>query len=149
MSELEQARKDVNRIDAEMARLFEERMRAVSRIAAYKKENGLPVRDPVREAAMIARNRTLIGDQSVEADYVEFLQSRGASLIMIAKGQRSAAVADSCKRYGGSYLGTMGGTAALFADENVESIECIDYPELGMEAVWKLRVKNLPAFILL
>ena len=81
--------------------------------------------------------------------YVEFLQSRGASLIMIAKGQRSAAVADSCKRYGGSYLGTMGGTAALFADENVESIECIDYPELGMEAVWKLRVKNLPAFILL
>ena len=81
--------------------------------------------------------------------YVEFLQSRGASLIMIAKGQRSAAVADSCKRYGGFYLGTMGGTAALFADENVESIECIDYPELGMEAVWKLRVKNLPAFILL
>ena len=81
--------------------------------------------------------------------YVEFLQSRGASLVMIAKGQRSAAVADSCKRYGGFYLGTMGGTAALFADENVESIECIDYPELGMEAVWKLRVKNLPAFILL
>lgn len=81
--------------------------------------------------------------------YVEFLQSRGASLIMIAKGQRSAAVADSCKRYGGFYLGTMGGTAALFANENVESIECIDYPELGMEAVWKLRVKNLPAFILL
>lgn len=81
--------------------------------------------------------------------YVEFLQSRGASLVMLAKGQRSPQVAASCRKYGGFYLGTMGGTAALFAEENVVSIECIDFPELGMEAVWKLKVKNLPAFILL
>ena len=81
--------------------------------------------------------------------YVEMLQSRGASLVMIGKGQRGDEVAESCRKYSGFYLGTTGGTAALFARENVESIECIDYPELGMEAVWKLKVKNLPAFILL
>lgn len=81
--------------------------------------------------------------------YVEALQSRGASLVMIGKGQRSQQVAESCKRHGGFYLGTTGGTAALFAEKYVESIECVDYPELGMEAVWKLRVRSLPAFILL
>ncbi len=74
MSELDQARKEINRIDEEMARLFESRMAAVKRIAAYKKENGLPVRDPVREAAMIDANRSKITDQAIESHYVEFLK---------------------------------------------------------------------------
>ena len=81
--------------------------------------------------------------------YVERFQSLGGSLVMIAKGQRSAQVAESCKRYGGFYLGITGGTAALFASENVESLECLEFPELGMEAVWQIRVKSLPAFILI
>jgi fumarate hydratase class I len=80
--------------------------------------------------------------------YVELLQSRGASLIMIAKGNRSQQVTDACKKYGGFYLGSIGGPAALLAEENIKKVECIDFPELGMEAVWKIEVVNFPAFIL-
>ena len=80
--------------------------------------------------------------------YVDLLQSLGGSMIMIAKGSRSQKVTDACKKYGGFYLGTIGGTAALFAEENIKRTECIDYPELGMEAVWKIEVKDFPAFIL-
>ncbi|MGO9614287.1 MAG: fumarate hydratase [Dissulfurispiraceae bacterium] len=80
--------------------------------------------------------------------YVDLLQSKGASLIMIAKGNRSQQVTDACKKYGGFYLGSIGGPAALLADENIKKVECIDFPELGMEAVWKIEVVNFPAFIL-
>ncbi|MBN2384021.1 fumarate hydratase [bacterium] len=81
-------------------------------------------------------------------DYVELFQSLGGSLIMIAKGNRSRIVTDSCKQYGGFYLGSIGGPAALLAEENIKKVECLDYPELGMEAVWKIEVENFPAFIL-
>lgn len=80
--------------------------------------------------------------------YVDLLQSRGASLIMIAKGNRSQQVTEACKKYGGFYLGSIGGPAALLADENIKKIECIDFSELGMEAVWKIEVVDFPAFIL-
>ncbi len=80
--------------------------------------------------------------------YVDLLQSKGGSMIMIAKGNRSQQVTDACKKYGGFYLGSIGGPAALLADENIKKVECIDFPELGMEAVWKIDVENFPAFIL-
>lgn len=80
--------------------------------------------------------------------YVELLQSRGASLIMIAKGNRSREVTDACKKYGGFYLGSIGGPAALLASENIKKVECLDFPELGMEAVWRIEVVDFPAFIL-
>ncbi len=80
--------------------------------------------------------------------YVGLLQSKGASLIMIAKGNRSQQVTDACKKYGGFYLGSIGGPAALLAEENIKKVECIDFPELGMEAVWKIEVEDFPAFIL-
>ncbi len=80
--------------------------------------------------------------------YVELLQSKGASLIMIAKGNRSRQVTDSCKKYGGFYLGSIGGPAALLASENIRKVECLDFPELGMEAVWRIEVIDFPAFIL-
>jgi fumarate hydratase class I len=80
--------------------------------------------------------------------YVDLLQSRGASLIMIAKGNRSQMVTDACKKYGGFYLGSIGGPAALLAFENIKKVECLDFPELGMEAVWKIEVVDFPAFIL-
>ncbi|HHD62783.1 MAG TPA: fumarate hydratase [Desulfobulbaceae bacterium] len=80
--------------------------------------------------------------------YVPLFQKLGGSMIMIAKGNRSQMVTDSCKQYGGFYLGSIGGPAALLAAENISSIECIDYPELGMEAVWKIEAENFPAFIL-
>ncbi|HUK99666.1 MAG TPA: fumarate hydratase [Nitrospirota bacterium] len=80
--------------------------------------------------------------------YVDLLQSLGGSLIMIAKGNRNQQVTDACKKYGGFYLGSIGGPAALLAEENIKKVECIDYPELGMEAVWKIEVVDFPAFIL-
>ena len=80
--------------------------------------------------------------------YVPLFQKLGGSMIMIAKGNRSQVVTDSCKEYGGFYLGSIGGPAALLAAKNITSVECLDFAELGMEAVWKIEVKNFPAFIL-
>ena len=80
--------------------------------------------------------------------YVPLFQKLGGSMIMIAKGNRSQVVTDSCKEYGGFYLGSIGGPAALLAAKNITSVECLDFAELGMEAVWKIEVDNFPAFIL-
>jgi len=80
--------------------------------------------------------------------YVDLLQSHGGSLVMIAKGNRSQQVTDACKKHGGFYLGSIGGPAAVLAEENIKKVECIDFPELGMEAVWKIEVEDFPAFIL-
>lgn len=80
--------------------------------------------------------------------YVDSLQAEGGSLIMIAKGNRSQQVTDACKKHGGFYLGSIGGPAAILAEENIKKVECLDYPELGMEAVWKIEVVDFPAFIL-
>ena len=80
--------------------------------------------------------------------YVDLLQANGGSMIMIAKGNRSRQVTDACKKHGGFYLGSIGGPAALLAEENIKKVECIDYPELGMEAVWRIEVEDFPAFIL-
>jgi fumarate hydratase class I len=80
--------------------------------------------------------------------YVDLLQSQRGSMVMLAKGNRSKAVTDSCKRHGGFYLGTIGGTAAILAQENITKVEVLDYPELGMEAIWRIEVKDYPAFIL-
>ena len=81
--------------------------------------------------------------------YVEEFQALGGSLIMLAKGNRSAAVAQSCKKYGGFYLGSIGGPAARLAQDCIKKIEVLDYEELGMEAVFKIEVENFPAFIII
>ena len=80
--------------------------------------------------------------------YVDLFQSHGASLITLAKGNRSQQVTDACKKYGGFYLGSIGGPAAILAQENIKKVEVLEYPELGMEAVWKIEVEDFPAFIL-
>ncbi len=80
--------------------------------------------------------------------YVPLFQKLGGSMVMIAKGNRSQVVTDSCKKYGGFYLGSIGGPAALLAAENITSVQCLDFAELGMEAVWKIEVRDFPAFIL-
>ncbi len=80
--------------------------------------------------------------------YVESFQRHGGSLIMVAKGNRSRAVIESCKKYGGFYLGSVGGPAALLAAENIKSVETVDFEDLGMEAIRKIRVENMPAFII-
>jgi fumarate hydratase class I len=80
--------------------------------------------------------------------YVDLFQSHGGSMIMLAKGNRTQVVTDACKKYGGFYLGSIGGPAAILAQNNIKSIECLEYPELGMEAIWKIDVVDFPAFIL-
>jgi fumarate hydratase, class I len=81
--------------------------------------------------------------------YVEQFQSLGGSLIMLAKGNRSSAVSAACKKYGGFYLGSIGGPAARLAQDCIKKVEVLDYEELGMEAVWKIEVENFPAFIII
>jgi fumarate hydratase, class I len=80
--------------------------------------------------------------------YVDLFQSLGGSMVMLAKGNRGPEVTASCKKHGGFYLGSVGGPAAILAKENISKVEMLEYPELGMEAVWKIEVKDFPAFIL-
>ena len=80
--------------------------------------------------------------------YVDLFQSHGGSMIMIAKGNRTQMVTDACKKHGGFYLGSIGGPAAVLSEESIKSIECVEYPDLGMEAIWKIKVEDFPAFIL-
>lgn len=80
--------------------------------------------------------------------YVDLFQSQGGSMIMIAKGNRSKQVTDACHKYGGFYLGSIGGPAAILAQDSIKRVECLEYPELGMEAIWKIEVEDFPAFIL-
>ncbi len=80
--------------------------------------------------------------------YVDQFQKAGGSMIMIAKGNRSQQVTDACKNNGGFYLGSIGGPAAILAKDSIKKVELLEYPELGMEAIWKIEVENFPAFIL-
>jgi len=80
--------------------------------------------------------------------YVDLFQSKGGSMVMVAKGNRSQEVTDACRKHGGFYLGSIGGPAAILAKESIKSVEVVDFPELGMEAVRKIYVENFPAFII-
>jgi len=81
--------------------------------------------------------------------YVAEFQAAGGSLVMLAKGNRSKAVKDACKAHGGFYLGSVGGPAARLALDCIRKVEVLEYPELGMEAVWRIEVENFPAFIVM
>jgi fumarate hydratase class I len=79
--------------------------------------------------------------------FVDLFQAAGGSMVMLAKGNRSAQVREACKTYGGFYLGSVGGPAARLAHDCIKKVECIEYPELGMEAIWRIEVEDFPAFI--
>ena len=81
--------------------------------------------------------------------FVDQFQAAGGSMVMLAKGNRSAQVRDACKKYGGFYLGSIGGSAANLAEHCIKKVEVIEYPELGMEAIWRIEVENFPAFIIM
>ena len=80
--------------------------------------------------------------------YVEAFQAKGGSMVMLAKGNRSAQVTRACKAHRGFYLGSIGGPAAILAQNNIKKVEVLEYPELGMEAVWKIEVEDFPAFVI-
>ncbi|MFN7145460.1 MAG: FumA C-terminus/TtdB family hydratase beta subunit, partial [Myxococcota bacterium] len=79
--------------------------------------------------------------------YVDLFQEHGGSFVMLAKGNRSKAVTEACRKHGGFYLGSIGGPAAILAKENIRKVEVLDYAELGMEAVWRIEVEDFPAFV--
>ncbi len=81
--------------------------------------------------------------------YIKHFQAKGGSLITMAKGNRSKSVINSCKKYGGFYLGSIGGTGAILAQDCIKSIDIIEFPELGMEAIWEIQVENFAAFIVI
>jgi fumarate hydratase, class I len=81
--------------------------------------------------------------------YVEQFQAAGGSMVMLAKGNRSRAVTDACKKHGGFYLGSIGGPGARLAQDCIRKVETVAYPELGMEAIWRIEVENFPAFIVI
>jgi fumarate hydratase class I len=81
--------------------------------------------------------------------FVDAFQAAGGSMVMLAKGNRSTAVRDACKKYGGFYLGSIGGSAANLAEHCIKKVEVQEYPELGMEAIWKIEVEDFPAFIVM
>ncbi len=80
--------------------------------------------------------------------YVDLFQSHGGSMVMLAKGNRSKAVTDACEKHGGFYLGSVGGPAARLAQDCIKKVELLEYPELGMEAIWRIEVEDFPAFII-
>ncbi len=79
--------------------------------------------------------------------YVDQFQAAGGSMVMLAKGNRSQQVTDACAAHGGFYLGSIGGPAARLAQDCIKSVEVLEYPELGMEAIWKIEVEDFPAFV--
>ena len=79
--------------------------------------------------------------------YVDLFQANGGSMVMLAKGNRRKQVVDACKKHKGFYLGSIGGPAAILAKDCIRKVEVLEYPELGMEAVWRIQVENFPAFI--
>jgi fumarate hydratase class I len=79
--------------------------------------------------------------------YVDQFMENGGSFVTLAKGNRSKAVTNACKKYGGFYLGSIGGPAAILAKNNIKKVEVLEYPELGMEAIWKIEVVDFPAFV--
>ena len=81
--------------------------------------------------------------------YVDLFQSHGGSMVMLAKGNRSPQVTAACQRYGGFYLGSIGGPAARLADHSIRKVEVLEYPELGMEAIWRIQVEDFPAFVVI
>jgi fumarate hydratase class I len=80
--------------------------------------------------------------------YVDLLQAAGGSMVMLAKGNRSKQLTQACKTHGGFYLGSIGGAAARLAQNSIKKVEVLEYPELGMEAIWRIEVEDFPAFII-
>ncbi|HIA38237.1 MAG TPA: fumarate hydratase, partial [Planctomycetes bacterium] len=80
--------------------------------------------------------------------FVDLFQEHGGSLVMVAKGNRSQQVTEACKKHGGFYLGSVGGSAARVAQDCITKVECLEYSELGMEAIYKITIENFPAFII-
>jgi fumarate hydratase class I len=127
---------------------LKERLDRGEGLPQYVKEHPIYYAGPAKTPAGLASGSFGPTTAGRMDSYVDLFQSHGASMVMIAKGNRSQQVTDACRKYGGFYLGSIGGPAAILALESIKKVECLEYPELGMEAIWKIEVENFPAFIL-
>jgi fumarate hydratase class I len=127
---------------------IKERLDRGEGLPAYLREHPVYYAGPAKTPAGMASGSfgpTTAGRMDA---YVDLFQRHGGSLVMLAKGNRSKAVTEACKKHGGFYLGSIGGPAAILAQDHIRKVEVLDYAELGMEAVWKIEVENFPAFII-
>jgi fumarate hydratase class I len=124
-----------------------ERLDAGAEMPSYLRDHAVYYAGPAKTPAGFASGSFGPTTAGRMDSYVERFQSAGGSLVMLAKGNRSTQVAEACQRYGGFYLGSIGGPAARLAQDCIRRVEVLEYPELGMEAVWKIEVEDFPAFI--
>jgi len=124
-----------------------ERLDAGEPLPAYLRDHPVYYAGPAKTPAGYASGSFGPTTAGRMDSYVARFQEAGGSLVMLAKGNRSAAVTDACQRFGGFYLGSIGGAAARLAQDCITSVSVLEYQELGMEAVWKIEVKDFPAFI--
>ncbi|MCZ6875758.1 MAG: FumA C-terminus/TtdB family hydratase beta subunit, partial [bacterium] len=130
-------------------RRLRERLEAGTPLPAYFKDHPIYYAGPAKTPkgyASGAFGPTTAGRMDA---YVDQFQAEGASLIMLAKGNRSAQVREACAKHGGFYLGSIGGPGARLAQDCIKKVECIDFEDLGMEAVWRIDVQDFPAFIII
>lgn len=127
---------------------IKERLDAGEPMPQYLKDHPVLYAGPAKKPAEYACGSMGPTTANRMDPYVDLFEQHAGSMVMIAKGNRTPVVTEACKKHGGFYLGTIGGPAAVLAKDNIKSIECLEYPELGMEAVWKARVEDFPAFIL-
>jgi fumarate hydratase class I len=126
---------------------IKERLDAGEQMPAYLRDHAVYYAGPAKTPAGYASGSFGPTTAGRMDSYVEQFQAWGGSLVMLAKGNRSVAVTKSCAKHGGFYLGSIGGPAARLAQDCIRSVEVLEYPELGMEAVWKIEVEDFPAFI--
>jgi fumarate hydratase, class I len=124
-----------------------ERLAAGQPMPAYLRDHAVYYAGPAKTPAGYASGSFGPTTAGRMDSYVEQFQAAGGSLVMLAKGNRSAAVTAACQQHGGFYLGSVGGAAARLAQDCITNVEVIEYPELGMEAVWRIEVRDFPAFI--
>ena len=128
---------------------FQERLDAGQDLPDYLKNHPVYYAGPAKTPTGMATGSFGPTTAGRMDSYVAAFQARGGSMVMLAKGNRSKAVKDSCKATGGFYLGSVGGPAARLAQDCIRRVEVLEYPELGMEAVWRIEVENFPAFIII
>jgi fumarate hydratase class I len=125
-----------------------ERLDAGEPMPAYLRDHAVYYAGPAKTPAGYASGSFGPTTAGRMDSYVDKFQAAGGSFVMLAKGNRSAAVTEACRRHGGFYLGSIGGAAARLAQDCITHVEVLEYPELGMEAVWKIEVRDFPAFVI-
>ena len=126
---------------------LKERLDAGEELPAYVRDHGVYYAGPAKRPEGRASGSFGPTTAGRMDSYVDLFQSHGGSMVMLAKGNRSAQVTEACKKHGGFYLGSIGGPAARLADHSIRKVDVLEYPELGMEAIWKIEVEDFPAFI--